>query len=476
MIVITVIFYYSNTIIFILMINMSKLSSVILAAGKGTRMYSNTPKVLHKIGHKTMLQHVIDTVEELQMDHIYVVYGHGKSLLEDALKNQPVQLVLQEQQLGTGHAVQQALPFIQDDEDVLILYADTPLISTETLNALIKNKPQDGISLLTVLLDDPTGYGRILREQGEIVAIVEQKDATEKQKEINEINTGIMLVSGKSLKKWLANINDNNAQKELYLTDIIELAHRDGCSIAATHPINEFEVAGVNNRLQLASLTRTYQQEIAKKLLLSGVTLLDPNRFDLRGELTHGMDVVIDCNVIIEGNVQLGNNVYIGAGCVLKNCTIGDNSIISEYSVIEGASIAQECTIGPFARLRPGSILEDSTHVGNFVELKNTQLGKGSKTGHLTYLGDSNIGSNVNIGAGTITCNYDGANKFKTIIGDNVFVGSDSQLIAPITIANGATVAAGTTVTSNVGENELVISRVKQRVIANWKRPTKKTD
>lgn len=454
---------------------MSKLSSVILAAGKGTRMYSNLPKVLHKIGNKTMVQHVIDTVATLKNEHIYVVYGHGKTSIEQALHDQPIQLVLQEQQLGTGHAVKQIIPFISDDEDILILYADTPLISQQTLTALIANKPENGISLLTVILDDPTGYGRIVRQNDQVVAIVEQKDASPQQQNIKEVNTGIMLVNGKLLKGWLAKITNHNAQQEFYLTDIIELAHQDGCAIVATHPIESFEVNGVNNRLQLATLERIYQQQMAKQLLLSGVTLIDPQRFDLRGELTHGIDVTIDCNVIIEGNVQLGNNVYIGAGCVLKDCIIGDDCQISPYSVIEGASLAKQCTIGPFARLRPGSVLADKVHIGNFVELKNAQLDQNTKAGHLSYLGDSQIGKNVNIGAGTITCNYDGANKFKTTINDDVFVGSDSQLIAPVTIGKGATIAAGTTITRDVSDNELVISRIKQKHITNWSRPVKKT-
>ncbi len=452
---------------------MPQLSSIILAAGKGTRMYSNLPKVLHKIGHKTMLQHVIDTVIQLGSDHIYVVYGHGKTQLETALHSQPVQLVLQEQQLGTGHAVQQTIPYINDNEDILILYADTPLISKQTLETLIANKPENGISLLTVVLDDPTGYGRIVREKGNVVAIVEQKDATPEQQAIKEVNTGIMLVPGRLLKSWLTKINNHNAQHEFYLTDIIALAHQEGHAIVTSHPLQPFEVAGVNNRLQLANLERIYQQQLANKLLADGVTLLDPQRFDLRGEITHGIDVTIDCNVIIEGKVELGNHVYIGAGCILKDCVIGDHSVISPYSVIEGSKLAHHCTVGPFARLRTGTQLEDSAHIGNFVELKKAHLGKGTKAGHLTYLGDSEIGSNVNIGAGTITCNYDGANKFQTTIGNDVFVGSDSQLIAPVTIGNGATIAAGTTVTSNVNDDELVVSRVKQKHIANWKRPVK---
>ncbi|XKM13629.1 bifunctional UDP-N-acetylglucosamine diphosphorylase/glucosamine-1-phosphate N-acetyltransferase GlmU [Orbaceae bacterium ac157xtp] len=455
---------------------MKSLKTVILAAGKSTRMYSNLPKVLHKIGNKSMLQHVIDTVNTLNKNSILVVYGHEKEQLEKALYGQNISLILQQPQLGTGHAVQQALPNINDDDHVLILYADTPLISAETLQKLINNKPDNGISLLTVLLDDPTGYGRIIRENNEIVAIVEQKDATQAQLAINEINTGIMLVDGKNLKHWLANINNNNAQKEFYLTDIIALAHKDHCKIKATHPKAPYEVNGVNNRLQLTQLERIYQQEQAQKLLLSGVTLLDQNRFDLRGTLQHGIDITIDANVIIEGDVKLGNNVYIGAGSILKNCTIGDNSEISPYSIIEDSTLAESCTVGPFARLRPGSQLDTKAHVGNFVELKKAHLGAGTKAGHLTYLGDSEIGKNVNIGAGTITCNYDGANKHKTIIEDDVFVGSDTQLVAPVKIAKGVTIAAGTTVTSDVTENQLVISRTKQRQIDNWKRPVKKAD
>ena len=457
----------------IMAISPPKLSAIILAAGKGTRMYSNLPKVLHKIGAKPMLQHVIDTVQQLNTHHINIVYGHGKEQLEHALKDQPVQLVYQAEQLGTGHAVQQAIPYIDDDEDILILYADTPLISAQTLQNLIANKPKQGIALLTVLLEDPTGYGRIERKNGKVVAIIEQKDASPEQQKINEINTGIMLVTGKLLKNWLSRLTNNNAQQEYYLTDIIAFAHQDGYEILTSHPQQPFEVEGVNNRLQLAALERQYQQQQAHKLLLAGVTLLDPNRFDLRGTLTHGKDVTIDCNVIIEGDVKLGNNVFIGAGCILKNCSIDDNSAISPYSIIEDSLLASNCTVGPFARLRPGNQLDEQAHVGNFVELKKTHLGKGSKAGHLTYLGDSDIGSNVNIGAGTITCNYDGANKFKTIIEDDVFVGSDTQLIAPVTIGKGATIAAGTTVTSNVNDNELVLSRVRQQQLPGWKRPTK---
>jgi bifunctional UDP-N-acetylglucosamine pyrophosphorylase / glucosamine-1-phosphate N-acetyltransferase len=451
---------------------MSKLSVVILAAGKGTRMHSHLPKVLHQLGGKTLIQHVIDTVSTLSADNIYVIYGHGKQL-EQALTGQSVQLVLQEQQLGTGHAVLQTVPYLQDDEDVLILYADTPLISSQTLTQLIASKPEQGLALLTVKLADPTGYGRILRQDGDIIGIVEQKDATDAQQLIDEVNTGIMLVPGKQLKQWLAHLSNHNAQHEYYLTDIISMAHADGFKVVASHPLASFEAEGVNNRLQLATLERLYQQHQAQQLLLAGVTLRDPSRFDLRGQLEHGKDVIIDTNVIIEGQVRVGNQVIIGSGCILKDCVIDDGCVLSPYTVIENAHLGKGCTVGPFARLRPGAELAENAHVGNFVELKQTKLGRGSKAGHLSYLGDSQIGDNVNIGAGTITCNYDGANKFKTIIEDDVFVGSDTQLVAPVTIAKGATIGAGTTVTKNIAENELVLSRIKQRHIQDWQRPTK---
>lgn len=453
---------------------MSKLSVVILAAGKGTRMYSHLPKVLHQLGGKPLIQHVIDTVSTLPVDNIYVIYGHGKQQLEQALEREPVKLVLQEEQLGTGHAVLQTVPYLQDDEDVLILYADTPLISNHTLTQLIASKPAQGLALLTVNLTDPTGYGRIIRQHDDIVGIVEQKDANEAQKLINEVNTGIMLVPGKQLKQWLSRLTNNNAQREYYLTDIIGMAHIDGFKVVASHPSATFEAEGVNNRLQLATLERLYQQHKAEQLLLAGVTLCDPARFDLRGQLEHGKDVIIDTNVIIEGHVKLGNQVVIGSGCILKDCVIDDGCIISPYTVIENAHLAKDCTVGPFARLRPGAELAENAHVGNFVELKQTKLGRGSKAGHLSYLGDSDIGANVNIGAGTITCNYDGANKFKTIIKDDVFVGSDTQLVAPVIVAKGATIGAGTTVTKNIGENELVLSRIKQKHIPHWQRPMKK--
>ncbi|MEQ4676554.1 bifunctional UDP-N-acetylglucosamine diphosphorylase/glucosamine-1-phosphate N-acetyltransferase GlmU [Providencia vermicola] len=449
-------------------------SVVILAAGKGTRMYSDLPKVLHLLAGKPMVQHVIDTAKSIGASDIHLVYGHGGDLLKEKLGEQNLNWVLQAEQLGTGHAMQQAAPSFQDDEDVVMLYGDVPLIAKDTLDRLIEVKPQGGIGLLTVILDNPTGYGRIIRENNEVVGIIEQKDATEEQRKIQEINTGIMVASGKDFKRWLAQLNNDNAQGEYYITDIIALAHKEGNKVATVHPSRLSEMEGVNNRLQLAALERVYQKEQAEKLLLAGVMLIDPERFDIRGTLTHGRDIIIDTNVIIEGNVTLGNNVQIQSGCILRDCVIGDNSIISPYSVIENSELSSECTVGPFARLRPGAKLAAKAHVGNFVEMKNATLGLGSKAGHLSYLGDAQIGDNVNIGAGTITCNYDGANKHKTIIGDDVFVGSDTQLVAPVSVAKGATIGAGTTVTRDVNEDELVVSRVKQMHIKNWQRPVKK--
>jgi bifunctional UDP-N-acetylglucosamine pyrophosphorylase / glucosamine-1-phosphate N-acetyltransferase len=413
-------------------------SAVILAAGKGTRMYSNLPKVLHTLAGKPMAKHVIDTCGDLGASHIHLVYGHGGDTMQQVLADEPVSWVLQAEQLGTGHAVNQASPGLADNEKVLILYGDVPLISGDTLTNLLDAQPDGGIALLTVVLDNPTGYGRIVRRNGPVVAIVEQKDASEEQKLIKEINTGVMVANGGDLKRWLGQLKNENSQGEYYLTDIIAIAHDEGRAVEAVHPVNPIEVEGVNNRIQLARLERAYQAMQAERLLEQGIMLRDPSRFDLRGKLQCGTDVEIDVNVIIEGNVSIGNNVLIGAGCVLKDCEIDDNSVIRPYSVIEGATVGEDCTVGPFTRLRPGAELVGDSHVGNFVEMKKSRLGRGSKANHLTYLGDADIGDRVNIGAGTITCNYDGVNKFKTEIGDDVFVGSDTQLIAPVKIAKGA--------------------------------------
>ncbi|MGF1684958.1 bifunctional UDP-N-acetylglucosamine diphosphorylase/glucosamine-1-phosphate N-acetyltransferase GlmU [Photobacterium minamisatsumaniensis] len=448
-------------------------STVILAAGKGTRMYSNLPKVLHSMAGKPMVKHVIDTCQSLNTNQIHLVYGHGGDQMKQVLASEQVNWVLQAEQLGTGHAVDQAASSFSDDEKVLVTYGDVPLISLQTIANLLEAQPTGGIALLTVLLDDPMGYGRIIRRNGPVVAIVEQKDASEEQKLIKEVNTGVLVANGGDLKRWLSQLNNENAQGEYYLTDIIEIAHDEGRAIEAVHPEKAIEVEGVNNRIQLARLERAYQALNAELLLEKGVMLRDPSRFDLRGELQCGQDVEIDINVIIEGKVTLGNNVNIGAGCVLKDCVIADNTIVRPYSVIDSALVGTDCTVGPFSRLRPGTELLDNAHVGNFVETKNTRLGSGSKANHLTYLGDAEIGECVNIGAGTITCNYDGANKFKTDIGDDVFVGSDTQLIAPVSVAAGATIGAGSTITRNVGEGELVITRVAAKTVQGWKRPEK---
>ncbi|MGF1877808.1 bifunctional UDP-N-acetylglucosamine diphosphorylase/glucosamine-1-phosphate N-acetyltransferase GlmU [Photobacterium frigidiphilum] len=448
-------------------------SAVILAAGKGTRMYSNLPKVLHTLAGKPMAKHVIDTCGDLGASHIHLVYGHGGDTMQQVLADEPVSWVLQAEQLGTGHAVNQASPGLADNEKVLILYGDVPLISGDTLTNLLDAQPDGGIALLTVVLDNPIGYGRIVRRNGPVVAIVEQKDASEEQKLIKEVNTGVMVANGGDLKRWLGQLKNENSQGEYYLTDIIAIAHDEGRAVEAVHPVNPIEVEGVNNRIQLARLERAYQAMQAERLLEQGVMLRDPSRFDLRGKLQCGTDVEIDVNVIIEGNVSIGNNVLIGAGCVLKDCEIDDNSVIRPYSVIEGATVGEDCTVGPFTRLRPGAELVGDSHVGNFVEMKKSRLGRGSKANHLTYLGDADIGDRVNIGAGTITCNYDGVNKFKTEIGDDVFVGSDTQLIAPVKIAKGATIGAGATINRDIGEGELVITRAPARTIKGWKRPVK---
>ncbi|UVK79319.1 MAG: fused N-acetylglucosamine-1-phosphate uridyltransferase and glucosamine-1-phosphate acetyltransferase [Sodalis sp. Ffu] len=453
-----------------------ELSVIILAAGNGKRMYSCLPKVLHTIGGKSMLQHVINTATQLDATRIYVVYSHNREPLPQQLSKQatPLNWVIQTEQLGTGHAVQQVLPSLHNNEEVLILYGDIPLISPDTLHRLLVSKPEKGIGLLTVTMANPDGYGRIIRKNGEVIGIIEQKDSSEEQRRINEINTGILVASGNDLKHWLNQLTKHNAQGEFYLTDIIAMAWNEGRKINTIQPNRLNEIKGVNNRLQLALLERIYQQEQAEHLLLAGVMISDPSRFDLRGELLHGQDVSIDTNVIIEGRVSLGNRVVIGTGCVLKNTIIGDDVIINPYTVIEDAYLNAHSTVGPFARLRPGSKLEEGVYVGSFVEMKKTRLGKGSKASHLSYMGNAEIGAGVNIGAGTITCNYDGANKHQTIIGDDVFIGSNSQLVAPVTIGSGATIGAGTTVTRNVANGELVLSRVPQLPIPNWQRPMKK--
>ncbi|KFZ30977.1 bifunctional N-acetylglucosamine-1-phosphate uridyltransferase/glucosamine-1-phosphate acetyltransferase [Pseudidiomarina salinarum] len=451
------------------------LSVVVLAAGKGTRMRSALPKVLHPIAHKPMVQHVIDTATELSPATTHVIYGHGGEALRNALTGQPLNFVEQAEQKGTGHAVQQVVPHLGDNEQVLILYGDVPLTRLSTLQKLIEAANGTELALLTVTLPDPTGYGRIIRnEQGAVLGIVEQKDASLEQRQITEVNTGIMVAQSAALKRWLANLSDDNAQGEYYLTDIVAMASEEGVKIATAQPAVINEVEGANNRVQLATLERAYQQRQAEHLMLNGATLMDPARIDVRGEVQVGSDVVIDVNVIFEGQVELGDGVVIESNCILRNCRIGANSRVRSHTVIDDATLAENCSVGPFARLRPGADLAEGAQIGNFVEIKKTRMGKGSKASHLTYLGDAEIGEGVNIGAGTITCNYDGVNKHITRIDDGAFVGSNSSLVAPVRIGKSATVGAGSTVTKDIEDGELGIARGKQKNISGWQRPQRK--
>ncbi|MBE9564626.1 MAG: bifunctional UDP-N-acetylglucosamine diphosphorylase/glucosamine-1-phosphate N-acetyltransferase GlmU [Proteobacteria bacterium] len=450
------------------------LSVIILAAGAGTRMRSLKPKVLHELAGLPMVEHVYNTSMVLGAKQVQVVYGHGGDLLKTQCQHFDVEWALQDKQLGTAHAVQQASPNIDDDDIALILYGDVPLIKSETLDALVKNISGNNISLLTVNLDDPTGYGRIVRENDKVIAIVEHKDASDEHKLITEVNTGILAVRAGYLNECLSNVDNNNVQGEFYLTDIISMAVKDGNEVVTTQPEQCFEVEGVNDRRQLSRLERIHQREIAEKLLTDGIALADPDRIDVRGELNAGNDSYIDINCIFEGEVNLGTGVTIGAGCVIKDSTIACDCYIKPYSVIENAIIDKDTEVGPFARIRPGTHLKENSRVGNFVEIKNTELGENSKASHLSYLGDSDIGKDVNIGAGTITCNYDGANKFRTIIKDGAFIGSDTQLVAPVTIGKNATVGAGSTITKDTEDDSLTLSRSAQRSIKGWDRPKKK--
>ena len=451
------------------------LSVVILAAGKGTRMRSSLPKVLHPIADKPMVSHVIDAARQVDAENVYVVYGFGGDVLKAQVVGDDLTFVEQTEQLGTGHAVDMASPFIKDDEDVLVLYGDVPLTKVSTLEKLIAAKPDNGMSLLTVFLQNPTGYGRIIRDNSTVVGIIEQKDASAEQLAIKECNTGILLANGGDLKRWLANLSNDNAQGEYYLTDIIAACHNEGKTIATAHPDSEIEVEGANNRLQLANLERAYQLRKAEELMIAGATLRDPNRIDIRGNVTVGQEVVIDINCIFEGDVTLADNAKIGANCIIINSQIGKGAIIKPNTIIEESIIGEQASAGPFARIRPGSEIKCNAHVGNFVEMKNTTLGEGSKAGHLSYLGNAVIGKKANIGAGTITCNYDGVNKFTTTIGDGAFIGSNSSLVAPVTIGNMATTGAGSTIAKDVEENVLAVARAKQRNITTWKRPEKNT-
>lgn len=451
------------------------LDILVLAAGKGTRMRSDLPKVLHPVGGKALVQHVVDTARQVGGEQILIIVGHGAEKVEERMAAPDVKFVLQAEQLGTGHAVQQALPQLRGDATVLILYGDVPLTRAETLQKLIAQVSDTQMGLLTVNMQDPTGYGRIVRDPlGKVVAIVEHKDANEEQKQIREINTGIMAVKARHLRDWLPQLQNNNAQGEYYLTDIIAMAKASGVSIAVEQPAAVQEVEGINNRQQQAALERYFQQQKANELMVAGVTLLDPARIDIRGNLKVGRDVVIDINCVFEGDVELGDGVTIEPNCVIINSKLGTGTHVKAFSHIEESVLAADCDVGPYARLRPGTDLAEGVKIGNFVETKKAVIAKGSKVNHLSYIGDAKVGTGVNVGAGTITCNYDGVNKFKTEIGDNAFIGSNSALVAPVKIGAGATVGAGSVITRDVEATELAIGRAKQRNIQGWERPTKK--
>ncbi len=452
-----------------------RLEVVVLAAGKGTRMHSKLPKVLHEIGGKALLGRVLDTAVDLGADAIHVIYGHGGETVPECFPNHKVDWVLQAEQNGTGHAVQQAVPHIKKNSTVLILYGDVPLIKKGTLENLVTKAHTGKLSLLTAVLADPAGYGRIVRDSDQkIQRIVEKKDASEEELQINEINTGFLAAPAEQLKKWLAKLENKNAQGEFYLTDIIAMAVADGTDVISAQPENEWEIIGVNSKIDLAALERYLQNHIARGLLQQGVTLRDPFRIDVRGNLTVAQDVIIDVNTVFEGNVTLAEGVVIGPNCVLKDVEIGSGTTVLANCVFDNAVIGKDCKIGPFSRIRPEAKLANDVHVGNFVEIKKSDVADGSKINHLSYIGDTTIGKKVNIGAGTITCNYDGANKHRTIIGDNAFIGSDTQLVAPVTVEAGATIGAGTTLTRDAPAGELTLSRAKQKSFSGWERPKKK--
>jgi bifunctional UDP-N-acetylglucosamine pyrophosphorylase/glucosamine-1-phosphate N-acetyltransferase len=451
------------------------LSIVILAAGQGKRMKSDLPKVLQPLAGQPMLAHVIATAKALHADAIHVVHGHGGELVKQALASEPVNWVLQAEQHGTGHAVAQAIPAIPDDHDVLVLFGDVPLVRAATLQQLVTQAGPRSIGLLTVVLDNPAGYGRIVRDNaGSVVRIVEEKDANTKERAIPEINTGLMIAPARSLRAWLAALKNDNAQGEYYLTDVIVMAVRSGMKVNAVISPTETEVLGVNDKVQLAKLEAALRAERDNALMLEGVTLADPARVDIRGEVTVGRDVFIDVNVVLVGKVEIGDRARIGPNCYLKDCRIGADTELHPNCVIDRTSIGARCSIGPFARMRPGAELHDEVHIGNFVEVKNSIIGDGSKANHLTYLGDATVGRKVNVGAGSVTVNYDGANKWRTEIGDNAFIGSGSMLVAPIKIGAGANTGAGSTLTKEAPEGKLTLARAKQVTIEGWKRPEKK--
>ncbi|MDP0587961.1 MAG: bifunctional UDP-N-acetylglucosamine diphosphorylase/glucosamine-1-phosphate N-acetyltransferase GlmU [Candidatus Endonucleobacter bathymodioli] len=451
---------------------------VILAAGKGSRMKSSLPKVLHSIAGKPMLERVImaasASLGKEVFGDIHVVLGHESDQILSALSNYDVNWVQQREQCGTGHAVKQALPSVKNADVVLVIYGDIPLIKAETLMSLIEVSRGEHLVLLTAIFADPCGYGRIVKDvQGHVQAIVEHKDADAKQLAINEVNTGIMAVPGRYIEGWLNKLKNSNSQREFYLTDIVNMAVRENVKIHCVQPASLVEVQGVNNLLQLSDLERAYQQQQAKEMMLAGVTIMDPQRVDFRGEIKVGRDVVLDVNVVFEGDVILGNNVVVEANCIIRNSRISDGAIIKANSIIEDSEVLKNCKVGPFARLRPGTELDDGVIVGNFVEVKKSRIGRNSKINHLTYVGDAEIGVGVNVGAGVVTCNYDGVNKHKTVIGDGAFIGTNSSLVAPVTIGKRATTAAGSTITRTVSDDELGVARGRQRNIRDWRRPTK---
>ncbi|WP_462321706.1 bifunctional UDP-N-acetylglucosamine diphosphorylase/glucosamine-1-phosphate N-acetyltransferase GlmU [Halochromatium sp.] len=451
-----------------------KLGVVILAAGKGTRMQSALPKVLHPLAGRPLLAHVLDAAAALGAAQIGVVYGHGGRQVPDAFPEVKATWVEQAERLGTGHAVLQAMPAMAEMDRVLVLYGDVPLIEPETLNRLVSDTAETRLGLLTMTLDDPAGYGRIVRDKSNrVLKIVEQKDASAAERAITEVNTGIIVAERDSLAQWLRRIGNDNVQREYYLTDVIGLAVADGVTVATTAPETLEEVAGVNDRAQIAALERYYQRGLAEKLMLGGTTLADPNRLDVRGSLRCDQDVFLDVNLICEGRVRIGANCRIGPNCILKDCTLGPGVEVLANSIIEGATVAAGARIGPFARLRPESEVAEGCHIGNFVEVKKSHIAAGSKVNHLSYIGDAEIGAGVNVGAGTITCNYDGANKHLTRIGEGAFIGSNTALVAPVTVGAGATIGAGSVISRDAPAEQLTLTRAPQATIKGWQRPVK---
>ncbi|RMG55786.1 MAG: UDP-N-acetylglucosamine diphosphorylase/glucosamine-1-phosphate N-acetyltransferase [Gammaproteobacteria bacterium] len=449
-----------------------KADVIILAAGQGTRMKSDLPKVLHRIAGQPMLQHVVDTARDLAPDRIIVVHGHGGDQVRAAVEGKDLVWVEQDRQLGTGHAVEQALPRVAADR-VLVLYGDVPLIRSQTLERLLLACDEADLCVLTAELADPRGYGRIVRKGDEIECIVEEKDASPEIRSIREVNTGIMAMHSEGLRRWIAKLDNDNAQGEFYLTDCVALAREEGARVRAIPAKDPVEIQGVNDRKQLAMLEREWQRRVADELMTNGTTLMDPVRLDVRGKLFCGRDCEIDVNCVFEGVVVLGDGVKVGPNCIIRNSTLDAGSLVEAHSIIEDSRVGKACRIGPFARLRPGSLIEDGARIGNFVEVKNSRIGQGSKVNHLSYIGDTEMGREVNIGAGTITCNYDGANKHRTVIGDRAFVGSDTQLVAPVKVGADATIGAGSTITRDAPEGELTLSRSRQTTVKGWQRPRK---